>query len=240
VESLLEAIQPVFKIGRLILRESAVTLARVIRFVEIADLLSGARISLSELIQRTAERYAFEKFPKSFEESDLKDKGIEFFEGNSEFGPIQKFGIFNTGLVLDTRLDTGISQHILSDITMWGEKDLGINNVPQSMQFAYVSDVTFYSEVPLLRTHPAVSALADKVSELISQIWGEPIFYSPVAMAIGHDPLTRKNQIAQFRIERRSEAKFSENKYFSEAPLPTVIHWQLLEEYEKNISEHGV
>ena len=217
------------------MRNSAVILARVIRFVELADLLSGVKTSVSELVQKTAERYAFEKFPKSFEDLDVKGKGIEFFEGNSEFGPIQKLGIFNTGLVVDTRLDTDTSHHILDDITRWGEKDLGINSVPQSKRLAFVSDVTFFSDAPLIQTHPAITSLSSTVGKLISDIWGDPIVYSPMSLSIGHDPLTRKDQIAPFRIERRSEHKFSENKYFSEAPLPTGAHWILLDQFEKDI-----
>jgi hypothetical protein len=214
-------------------------MARVIRFVDLADLLSGVKTSVSEIIQRIAERYAFEKFPKSFEELDATNKGIEFHQGNSEFGPIQKFVIFNTGLVVDTGIDTNTSQAILNDITGWGEELLGINSVPTSMRFAYVSDVTFFSKVPILGVHPAITELTGEVSRLLSQLWGDPIVYSPVSMVFGHDPLSRKNQIAQFRIDRRAEAKFSENKYFSEAPLPTNTHWELLEKFERSIA-HGV
>jgi hypothetical protein len=38
--------------------------------------------------------------------------------------------------------------------------------------------------------------------------------------------------IAAFTIQRRGQTPFEENKYFSEAPLPTDIHINLLEQFE--------
>jgi hypothetical protein len=47
--------------------------------------------------------------------------------------------------------------------------------------------------------------------------------------------MSRKYGIASFLITHRAEARFSENKYFSEAPLPTDMHIAFLEEYEAGI-----
>jgi hypothetical protein len=66
-------------------------------------------------------------------------------------------------------------------------------------------------------------------------MWDEPIIYSPASLAVGHDPLTRKNTIAPFTITHRAETKWSENKYFSEAPLSTDMHISFLEEFEAGI-----
>jgi hypothetical protein len=49
----------------------------------------------------------------------------------------------------------------------------------------------------------------------------------------------RKYQIAPFSIARRAEARFSEDKYYSEAPLPTDMHISLLEEFEESIKRIG-
>jgi hypothetical protein len=220
---------------RRILRQSAIILARVLAFVEIADLISGGSMSMPEAVQKLAERYSFQKFPRTFEELDIS-KGIEFLEGKSAEHPIRKFVIWDSLLVLETRINTNVSKAILEGILSWGVGELGINFQPDSIKrYGYVSDVTFFSDAPLLTANPAVTALAKRSSDELSRIWQQPVQYEPLSVRVGHDPTTRKYPLAPFSIEHRSESRFSENKYYSEAPLPTDIHWEMLEQYEKDI-----
>jgi hypothetical protein len=221
------------------LRKSAVILARVLAFIEYADLVSGARAPVGQLVQKLAERYGFAKYPKTVEELDLS-KGIEFLEGASGDYPIQKLVIWDTLIVLETRITTAISKTIVEEMLSWAAKEFGLNYPSTPIKrFAFISDVTFYSKAPILDVNPAVRQLAAKCSLALSGIWDEPVLYEPFTVRVGHDPSARKNPIAPFVIEHRLETKFSENKYFSEAPLPTETHWELLEEFEKNMS-HGV
>jgi hypothetical protein len=214
------------------LRQSAVILARVLGFVEIADLISGGKSSVSELVRKFAEHYSFEKFPQTFEELDLA-KGIEFQEGKSGSNPIRKFVIYDTLLVVETRINTETSKAILEEILVWSSKELGLNYKPNSIKrFGYISDVTFFSDAPLLATNDAQNQLAEKVTAEVSRVWGEHIKYESLGMVMGYDPLTRKYPIAPFKIEHRAEHFFSDNKYFSEAPLPTHLHWELIEQFE--------
>ncbi len=118
----------------------------------------------------------------------------------------------------------------------WGAEKFGINYRSGMLkQFAYVSDLSFYSDVPLLNISPPLTRLAAKTSEALSGIWQEPVRYEPMVLTVGHDPMVRKYGIAPFTITRRAEARFSEKKYFSEAPLPTDLHLSLLGEFEGEI-----
>lgn len=199
--------------------------------------MSGVKTPTAELVQKIVAKYGFVKFPKSVEELDLS-KGIEFLEGSSSGYPIQKFVIWSTLLILETRVDTSVSQSIIEEILSWAKEEFGINYSSTSIKrFGYISDVTFYSDVPILDVNPAVRELARKCSEAVSGIWQEPVVYEPFTVRVGHDPSARKNPIAAFMIEHRLETKFSENKYFSEAPLPTDMHWEFLKEYEKSMSQ---
>jgi hypothetical protein len=217
------------------LHQSAVVLARVLGFIEIADILSGAKISVPEIVKRLTAHYVFQKFPQTIEELD-PSKGIEFLVGSAGDIPIMKFVIWPTAIVVETRISTDASKSILEEALNWGARELGLNYKTGSIKrFAYISDVTFFSDAPLLEVNPAVSALAARTSEEVSRIWREPVRYESIGVRVGHDPLARKNGIANFSIERRSDELFSEGKYFSEAPVPTHIHWEMLEQYEKDI-----
>jgi hypothetical protein len=87
----------------------------------------------------------------------------------------------------------------------------------------------------VLDANPALKKIAAVTESAVSEFWHEPVHYEPMSIIIGHDPLTRKHDIASFLLARRAEARFSENKYYSEAPLPTDQHLRLLEEYERDM-----
>ena len=217
------------------MRQSSVILARVLGFIEIADLLAGSKTSAPEFIKQLVERYGFVKFPKTIEELD-SSTGIEFVGGAIGDVPIMKFVIWDTLLILETRLNTDVSKKALEDLLAWGAQDLGLNYKPGAVKrFGYISDVSFFSDAPILDVNPAVKSLANACSEELSRIWMEPVKYEPFTVRVGHDPASRKYPIAPFMIEHRAESRFSENKYFSEAPLPTDMHLRLLEEFELNM-----
>jgi hypothetical protein len=214
---------------------SAVVLARVLAYVESVDLNPRGKIFYPDFIEEVVQRYKFQKFPKAIEDLD-ESKGVEFHEGKIGSKTIQKFTIFNTLLVLETRSNTSESKQILEEILTWGAAKLDLAYTPDKIKhFAYVSDVSFYSDVPLLDASPALAKLAGQTSEALSEIWKEPIQYEPTNLVVGHDTTARKYGIAPFTITRRAEAKFAENKYFSEAPLPTDVHLAMLKEFETEI-----
>jgi hypothetical protein len=214
---------------------SAVILARVLGFIETFDLSPKGKMFFPDMVPEIVKRFSFQKFPKSFEDLD-ESKGIEFLEGKIGDKVIQKLVIWNTVLVVETRSNTNDSKKLLEDMLLWGVEKFGLNYRPGMIKrFAYVSDLTFYSDVPLLSVSPALKTLAEKSSKALSEIWQEPVRYEPINLVIGHDPMARKYGIAPFSITRRAEARFSENKYFSEAPLPTDMHLSLLEEFESSI-----
>jgi hypothetical protein len=215
---------------------SAVILARVLAYVESFDLNPRGKLYFPDVVQALVERYNFQKFPQTLEEYD-ESKGVEFHEGRAGNKVIQKFVIWNTLLVLETRSSTTDSKQILDEMLIWGVEKFGLTYKSDMIKhYAYISDLSFYSDVPLLSLNPALTSLATRTSQALSEIWQEPIHYDTVNLQVGHDPMVRKYGVAPFSITRRAEAKFSENKYFSEAPLPTDIHIRLLEQYESDMS----
>jgi hypothetical protein len=216
------------------LRQPAIILARILGYIDVPE-LNGGRVYFPDLVRELVERFKFQKFPQTLEESDLK-KGIEFLDGISGKQPIQKFAIWDSLMVVETLTGTDESRAVLEEILVWGAEKFGLTYTPETIKrFAYISDVTFYSDAPILAINPAAAKLASRTSEELTKIWKEPLQYEPIILRIGHDPLSRKNDIASFTIERRGGAKFSENKYFSEAPLPTKVHLEMLEQFEQEM-----
>jgi hypothetical protein len=214
---------------------SAVLLARVLGFVEAVDLNPRGTVFFPELTEALVERFKFQKFPRTLEEFD-ETKGVVFEEGVFDRKVIQKMTLWTNILVVETRSNTDDSKQILEGILTWGAEKFALNYKPGMIKrFGYVSDLTFHSEAPLLAASSAIKNLADKNSKLVSEIWQELVKYEGLSMAVGHDPMSRQSGIAAFTIQRRGAARFSENKFFSEAPLLTDTHIRLLEEYEREV-----
>jgi hypothetical protein len=214
---------------------AAVLLARALGFIEVYDLNPRGKVSLPEVMPQIVERFKFMKFPQTIEQFD-QSKGIEFIGGRIGDKIIDKFVIWETLLVVETRSSTADSKKILEELLAWGAEKLGLNYKPGMIKrFGYVSDLSFYSEVPILDVSPALAKLGVKASKTLSEIWQEPVQYEPLNLAVGHDPTARKYPIAPFTITRRAEARASENKYYSEAPLPTDMHLAFLQEFEDDV-----
>jgi len=215
---------------------SSVVLARALAFVETFDLDPKGATFYPELITALVQRYQFQKSPKTFDEVD-ETKGIVFAEGKVGKIVIQKFTIFNSLLALETRSNTSDSRLAIEDILMWAKERFGLQPRPDAIRhWAYVSNLTFTTEVPILSSSP-LENLARKIERVVCELWKDQnIKYHPLWTAVGIDPLTRKNPIAAFTLQRRAETPFGENKYFSESPLPTDLHIKFLEEYEADIS----
>lgn len=221
------------------MKRSAVLLARAIGYIEAYDLIPLGQVSFPDMVREIAQQYQFQKFPQTLEEHDLT-KGVEFLQGKSGKKTILKLVIWDSIIVVDTRSNTEESKSVLDEILSWGSHKFGLRYTSGTIKhFAYISDVTFYSDVPILSGSAPVTNLAARISHELSEIWQESLQYESMSMKIGHDPLTRKNGIAPFLIERRAETRFVDEKYFSEAPLPTDLHWKLLEQFESEIVTLG-
>jgi hypothetical protein len=215
---------------------AAVTLARAIAFVETSDLNPNGRVFYPDFVRELVARYQFQKFPTQIEDFD-EQKGVEFFQGKAGDSVIEKLVIYNTGLLVDTRTNTKTSKSLIEESLMWAKSKFGLCYEPQMIRrMAYVSQVTFHSDMVLNSLNPALAKLADRVSSAVSEIQGETFDYQTSSVAIHHDPLKRKYPVAGFTIHPRADAPFSERKYFSEAPLPTDLHLELLRQFEADIT----
>ena len=213
---------------------SAVTLARTLAYVERFDLDPTGKVLVPDLVKAIADRYKFQRLPKH---EEREKEGLVFEEGKIGNKVITKMTIYDVLIVMETRSNTSDSKQLIEDLLQWGMAKFGLNFTPNSIKkFAYVSDLTFHSDIPILEwACDPLARIAAKTSTALTDIWGEPISYVPTVLTAGHDPLTRKYGIAPFTITRRMEARFSENKYFSEAPLPTDIHLEILEQFEEEV-----
>jgi len=212
---------------------AAIHQARTLGFVEPIDLNPRGKVFYPQLVEAIVARYGFQKFPQKPEEFD-ESKGVSFAVGRLGDTVIDEFIIYTHGLLLGTRVSTQESKRLLEEAIQWGTK-VGLVNRPVS-RWQYASQLTFYSKFSLTGVNPAVQKLADNIAQTVGGLIGKSLKYELTTVTVDYDQLETKHAIGRFSIQRRDNTPFSENKYFSDAPLPTDVHIKLLEEFEAAIS----
>lgn len=215
---------------------AAVLLARVAAWVEPIDLNPKAVVFYPDLVKAIVARYDFQQFPQKIEDFD-ESKGVTFTEGRLGKSVIERLTFYTYGIVLDTRASTHESKRLLEEGLQWGSKELGLVYKPSMIRrWEYSSQLTFYSNVQFTGIHLALQRLADSVSKSVAEVTGENLKYELTNLVVDYDQLKRKHPLGRFSIQRRENTPFSENKYFSDAPLPTDVHIKLLEQFEADLS----
>lgn len=210
----------------------AVRLARLIAYFPTEEINPRGRALIPDVTSALIERYSFNGYPQKFEDFDW-DKGISFIDGRWNDINIDRLALYNNGMLVDTASSTDDSVAFLTDALTWAAESFGLTYRPDMMnRKTYVSELLFRSETPLKTLNPALESLAAKLSESVSHIAGQEVAYDTVSLALNFDMLLTKSPLAPFRIERLSEAQYTENKYYSIAPLPTDVHIKFLEEFE--------
>ncbi len=213
----------------------AVVTARLLGFIELATLNPEGKIFFPNIISGIVERFSFQKYPTTPEQFD-ESKGIEFHDGQWDGVNVSKLTIFNNGFLVDTQSSTADSERILTASLEWAKKKFGITFAPEMIyRRRYLSDLVFGTAAPVLDGFGPVNNLRNNFSQMMETIVDERLQYAGIRLDVDFERYQRQTPIAPFTIQRRNDYAFSDNTYFSEAPLPTDLHVILLEQYEKDI-----
>lgn len=216
---------------------ASVLLARAIAWIESADLNPKGSAFYPDIAKALVARYSFQDFPRNPADFD-ETKGVRFALGKIGNAPIDQVVVYAYGIALDTRVSTTESRRLLEDALRWAAKELGLVYAPSMIKrWQYASQVTFYSEVGLTTHCRPFRNLAENVQRSVQDITGENLNVELTGVLVDYDQLERKHPLGRFSIQRRDNTPFSENKYFSDAPLPTDLHLKILEQFEADVSQ---
>jgi hypothetical protein len=220
------------------MRLGAITKARALAIIELDEMNLGGKVRFSDCIAPLIGKYRFDRYPQKQEDFDLGDKGVKFESGKAGDITIDSLVIYSGAIYVDTLASTERSQNVLIEMLQWARGELGLTYEDGMIRkWGYISDLIFFTDFPILASLSApVRRLAEKTSSVTETLWGG-LKYQSMSISIGHDPTLRKNGIASLFIQHRINSSFAENKYFSEAPLPTDLHIKFLEEFEADVLE---
>lgn len=213
---------------------SNVIKARSIWLFDINELNPSGRSLGPEFLFWLKNHYNFSKAPSSINEVD-DTKALAFFGGRFEFTAEDSvdvdFKLYNDGVVADTRRSTKASDQFIENLLSAAAKLYKLNYGPDIVRRKlYLSELNLKSDRHLETTCAGFKLFGDKLSDAL----GRKFELSSVAWWT--DPET-PNRNVQFRFERKLGAAFSEQRYYSSAPMQTEDHLKLLLELENILVE---
>ncbi len=216
---------------------ASVQLARAFAIFEIADLDPEGHVHYPDLAAALVQRYSLLKFPTGPDQFD-EAKGIDFEMGKWGEYAIAKIGIMTAGLIVETA-HTDTSEALLEDALKWATAEFRLTYKPEMLKRrAFVSQMTFHSDAPLLMLNPIIEKITNRLSKEIAANLDLALKYEPVGFVANYDKRLSAMTIAPFTLERREGAPFEDKKYFSQAPLRTQVHIELIEAIEKSLAKH--
>jgi hypothetical protein len=215
---------------------ASIVTARAVALIDIDEFNLKGAIRLSDVVPILARQFDFLTFPSKVEDFNL-EKGIAFGSGKVGDKVVDVLKIFPNSITIECLSSTDDAKAALEEILSWGREELGLTYRDGMIsRWGYISQITFRSDFPLLNliSEPLLN-LARKTGKAVDSFFGEGLEYEVARVNVGHDPLMRLNGIAGITIEHRANVKFADNKFFSEAPLPTNLHVKFLEEFEAEV-----
>jgi hypothetical protein len=205
--------------------------ARAIWLVDSRD-LNPHRIDIAPLLAALAERYRFQVYPKTPEQyNEYGPEGIVFANGSFAVDgtsyAIQKTTIHGDGIVMDTAASTDFSEAVLCDALTFAADQFGLTYRPEMIHTRiYTSELVVYTEKDLGQYFAPLAGIQADLRELT----GLP--FEPFGLSFSIDMQASTARPAPFKFEREVGKHYSQQRYYSSAPLKTSQHEQLLRRLE--------
>jgi hypothetical protein len=193
---------------------------------------------LPDILRGMAERYAFVTLPNL---QDVLKEGAKFSQGRFISGArtieIKLLGLFSDG-ILAVAWNTEDATIVLEDMMSWAMDHFGFRQPVTSEPRQFVSSVVVEFESSLDNTLEAFQQLKNDFSTQLHASYGWLVEIESARVALACDPTKLPPlRTAELIIERRAGQPFSQNRYFSSAPLSTGAHLGLLDKFEQLLTK---
>ena len=211
----------------------SVVTARSIWLINLNELNPKGLKLFPSTITALKDRHQFLVYPTKIEDAD-PGKGIQFQGGSfrTNDGEINTdLTIFHDGFVCTNQSSTMHADAFLGDILTWSSKKLGLAYEPKMIRKrSYLSELIVQTSRHFSEVSDKIKQFSQKLSSQVSSTYGEGIDMELAGLTFAND---LSNGVRYFfRFERKENASFSEERYYSSAPVSTEDHIELLNEFE--------
>lgn len=206
--------------------------------VRFLNLENPGSIYLPDLVDGMKSRYRFWEVPTKLADFNT-ETGANFYQGQFDGKVLKKFMLHNAGILIEASVNTYETEKISDDFIAWALERFDahyVDSVPVSKVFTSTMEV---------RVSDAVAARFNGFGELSSRLTEMVRGYginSPdytitnFAMTVDEQKVTGL-KAGRFLFERRASRPFEDNVFYTEAPVTSEQHWELLNILERALSQ---
>jgi hypothetical protein len=185
------------------------------------------------LLRAFETRYGFLQGPRSVTDFDTA-KGITFVHGF--FGDnivIDRFQIFNDGVVCETRAPVEQADLFIEDALKWASEEANLEAGPERARI-YNSHIVVQTSAQVEEKFGIFSDVGSQIARIIGTYGGQHLTdYKIIGFRLYYDGFSLPApKPAPFLFERREGQPHDSGLYFSVAPLRTTDHLAVLDNLE--------
>jgi hypothetical protein len=199
---------------------------------EVADLNPKGKSIFPDILEWLKDTYSFKKAPESVTDLD-ENKGLTFengeFQAKEEVFVTVQLKLFNDGLVARTSSSTEDADKFLDNVVQSAAAEFSLTFDPGMVRRRlYLSELIVRMDTPLENLNPKLVAFAEKLSSLFE----EKKQWEVGGISFWTDSTYAVTKISPFSLERKINAPFDENRFYSKAALQSEQHISMLKELE--------
>jgi hypothetical protein len=207
--------------------------AKSIWLFDINELNPAGKQLFPEALIWLGEKYSFQTFPKTI--AGTENSGFHFKQGQfqTEEGHSYpaNFSIHGDGLVVETWASTEIGDRFLAEILRLASARYGLEFKFESVaKKLYISELTVQFDDDLSKFNEQFTGFCEQLDAIM--VRHRLPKYELTGMIFSPDTSDTSYKPPGFMLERKNNAPFQANKYWSKSPFTTSDHLKALEAYE--------
>lgn len=209
--------------------------AQAVRLIPVTE-TDQKPTSFARFLKGLEQKYCFLQVPNTLAEFNPQS-GIAFHKGLFEDQLIERFVVYNKGLLCGTGADSDLCDGFLDDVQTWGESEFGFSpNSKKGKSDSYESHLEVHIDDNLAMAFQAYSGIGQSIWECLKSYGHSPAMFEVSGITLHTDVIQLPDAALhpiQFRLERRANNAYFANIYYAQAPLRTQDHVAVLQELEK-------
>jgi hypothetical protein len=215
-------------------RVLSVVAARSTWLFDLADLNPKGKSLFPEIIDWLKETYNFAEAPESAAKVDDKN-GLPLkkgeFQAREEVFVDVELTLYNDGLIANSSSSTEDTDKFLDNVVTSAVAEFSLTFDPSMVRRKlYLSELNVRLDNPLVNLNPKLAHFAENLSSVCKDAIVQP--FEVGGLALWTDVTNSVYKTPPFLIERKLNAPFRENRFYSKAPLRTDEHITILKELE--------